>query len=120
MPVYEYICNVCQQRKSLFVKGFGAPLSPACPACGSLEVRRLMSTFAYHKSLSDVWEESGEPDRPGPSYYKDPRNIGRWAEKRLRELGEETPPQVQQMIEAAREGEMPASLQDLKPGVGEV
>jgi len=50
---------------------------------------------------------------PKPDYYKDPRNIGRWAEKRLKDLGVDMPSETKEMIEAAREGKMPEPLKDL-------
>ena len=63
-----------------------------------------------HKSAKTHREQSS----PGtPDYYKDPRNIGRWAENRIKELGLEMPSQVQEMIAAAREGEMPAPIKEL-------
>ena len=51
---------------------------------------------------------------PDDDYYKDPRNIGRWVEKRFKEMGEEIPQQIQDKIQAAREGELPEPLKDLK------
>jgi len=62
-----------------------------------------------------VWEESGEPTAtPSADYYKDPRNIGRWVEKKFQEMGEEIPPQVKEEIQAAREGVLPEPLKDLQ------
>jgi hypothetical protein len=76
---------------------------------------RVISTFAYHKSLKTIHEESGEPSMyPSTDYYKDPRNIGRWAEKRFKDLGMEMPSEIQQKIQAAREGELPESVKDLQ------
>jgi len=49
---------------------------------------------------------------PGSDYYKDPRNVGRWTEKRFKELGLDMPPQIQEEIQAAREGELPKSLKE--------
>jgi len=70
-----------------------------------------VSTFAYHKSTKDVHEESGEPSMmSGPDFYKDPRNIGRWTENKFKEMGIDVPPEVQEEIDAAREGELPDSL----------
>lgn len=120
MPVYEFRCNSCQQKTSFLVKSISEPLSPVCPACGSKELTRLVSSFAYHKSMSTIHDEYGEPDRGGADYYKDPRNIGRWTEKRLKELGMEMPSQVGEMIQAAREGEMPEQVKELQPGLSEV
>ena len=120
MPIYEFRCNSCRQKASFFLKSIGEPLSPVCPTCGSRELTRLISSFAYHKSMSTIHEESGEPDRAGPDYYKDPRNIGRWTEKRFKEMGMELPSQVQEMIQAAREGELPQPVKELQPGLTEV
>ncbi len=76
---------------------------------------RTVSGFAIRKSLKTIYEESGEPAMfPGTDYYKDPRNIGRWTEKRFKEMGMEMPAEIQEKINAAREGDLPESLKDLK------
>jgi len=49
---------------------------------------------------------------PGPDYYNDQRHIGRWAEKRVKELGLDMPPQVSEMIQAARESEIPELMKE--------
>lgn len=120
MPIYEFLCNSCQNKTSLFVKSISEPFSPACSACGSKDLTRLISSFTYRRSLKSIHEQSGEPDKPRADYYQDPRNIGRWTEKRFKELGVEMPSQVQEMIEAAREGELPHSVKELQPGLSEV
>jgi hypothetical protein len=51
---------------------------------------------------------------PSDDYYKDPRNIGRWAEKKFQEMGEEMPSQLQEKIQVAREGVLPEPLKDLQ------
>jgi hypothetical protein len=82
----------------------------------------MISSFAYHRTGQSLLDELGEPQAlGGPDYYKDPRNIGRHAEKRLKELGMDmrseeywnTFSEVREMIDAAREGEMPEPLKDL-------
>ena len=120
MPIYEFRCNSCLQKISFFVKSIGKPLTPVCPTCGSKELSRLISSFAYHKSLSTIHEESDSPDRAGADYYKDPRNIGRWTERRFKEMGVGMPSEIQEMIQAAREGELPEPVKELQPGLTEV
>jgi putative FmdB family regulatory protein len=115
MPIYEFFCQDCHKKTSIFVKSISEPLSPICRFCGSANLSRAISSFAYHKSLQTVWEESGEPSaNPGEDYYKDPRNIGRWAEKKFKDMGEEMPSKLKQEIQAAREGVMPEPLKDLQ------
>jgi hypothetical protein len=81
-----------------------------------------MSSFAYHRSEQRGLQEAGlQQPYGGPDYYKDPRNIGRWAEHRLEELGmdmrseeyRDTFSGVRDMIDAAREGELPEAVKDL-------
>ena len=122
MPIYEFRCNGCQRKVSLFVRNATDSLSPECPQCGGRQLARVMSSFAYHRSGQTRPQEAG-PHQPygGPDYYKDPRNIGRWAEHRLEEMGmdmrseehRDTFSGVRDMIDAAREGEMPEAVKDL-------
>ncbi len=112
MPLYEVQCQDCNARSSILVRSTAGPFAAECPACGSRNLVRVISRFAYHKSMSTVWEESGEPGAsPDSGYYEDPRNIGRWAERKLGELGMEVPPQIKEKIKAAREGELPDALE---------
>jgi putative FmdB family regulatory protein len=112
MPIYEYRCPKCGKRFSELVK-ISSQSRPTCPKCGEPNVDRIMSTFAYHKSVKDIHEESGEPAAlANPDFYNDPRNIGRWTEKRFKEMGMEVPAELEQEIAAAREGELPEELKD--------
>lgn len=122
MPIYEFRCHNCHSKLSLLVRSISDSPSPRCPHCGGEEFSRLISSFAHHKSEHARLEEAGPPQSyPGPDYYKDPRNIGRWAEHRLKEVGMDmrseeyrnTFSEVREMIDAAREGEMPESLKDI-------
>lgn len=115
MPIYEFMCQDCRRKTSFLVRSMSELSDSTCSFCGSTKLCRLVSNFAHHKSLQTVWEESGEPTlRPSEDYYKDPRNIGRWAEKKFQEMGQEMPTQLKEKIQAAREGELPEPLKDLK------
>jgi hypothetical protein len=100
---------------SLLIRDVSAPFIPKCSSCGNANLARVISGFAYHRSLKTVWEESGEPTmHPGDDYYRDPRNIGRWVEKKFQDMGQEIPSQIQDKIKAAREGVLPEPLKDLE------
>jgi putative FmdB family regulatory protein len=114
MPIYEFVCQSCHRRTSFLIRDISAPFVPKCSSCGNTNLSRVISGFAYHKSLNTVWEESGEPTmHPGDDYYKDPRNIGRWAERKFQDMGQEMPPQIKEKIQAAREGVLPEPVKDL-------
>ena len=113
MPIYEFLCQKCQTKSSILVRSIDESFTVECPACGSSDLERMVSSFAYHRSMKTIHEESGEPEMfPGPDYYKDPRNIGRWTEKRFKELNVDMPTQIQEEIQAARDGELPKTLKE--------
>jgi len=114
MPVYEFFCPICRKESSFLIRSFSS-FEPKCSICGSTDLARVISTFAYHKSVSTIYEKSGEPGKfESPDYYKDPRNIGRWAEKKFQDMGMEMPGEIKQKIQAAREGELPEPVKDLQ------
>lgn len=118
MPIYEFRCQACNAKSSIFVRSIQNPISPTCPSCGSYNLVRIMSSFTSPRPYDARLED---PCHPSPDYDRDPRNIGRWAEKRLGDLGVDMYSEeyhnafseVRDMIEAAREGEMPETIKDI-------
>ena len=112
MPIYEYKCRKCGRLTSVFLKSAGSSVESRCKACGSRSLERAMSTFAYRRSESSVLADLGsEPERLED--YKDPRQIGRWTERKFKEMGVDVPKEAREMIDAAREGEFPDPVKDL-------
>lgn len=112
MPIYEYMCSSCNKKVAVFLRM--ATAEPLCPICGNSGLTRVISSFAIHKSISTIHEESGTPGGAiSPDYFKDPRNIGRHLEKRLQDYNVEMPQEVRKSIDEAREGNLPGSLKDL-------
>lgn len=115
MPIYEYRCGKCGRKSSFLIRIVSQPFSPVCAECQSTDMTRIIGGFAYHRSMQTIHEESGDPSaHNSPDYYKDPRNIGRWAEKKFSDMGMDMPDSLQEKIQAAREGELPESMKDLK------
>ncbi len=112
MPLYDYRCDSCGRKTNLFLSRIREVPPPSCPGCGAAMVRCL-SSFAYHRSEVTRLAEAGDPDKPGTDYYQDPRNIGRWAEKRFQEMGMDLPGELREKIAAARDGDLPGPVKDL-------
>ena len=108
MPLYEFRCRACQVRFTLLARTWGASLGATCRRGGSPGVERLVSRF-YHRAAPEPGEARS---LPGDDYYREPRNIGRWTEKRFRQMGLELPPEVQDDIEVARQTELPESWEE--------
>ncbi len=47
MPIYELACRECDHQYERIVS-FSSAVLPACPACNSVEVTRLLSQSAIH------------------------------------------------------------------------
>jgi len=118
MPIYEFRCNACQRKTSIFVKSVSSPVNAACASCGSKDMQRLIGSFGIARSVKDVHSEYGNPN--SPDYYKDPRNIGRWTEEKFSQMGMEMPGRIRDMIDGAREGQLGGAVKDLQPNVGEI
>ena len=114
MPIYEYRCQDCRSVVSVFMRSAGAAANPTCDRCGGGALERMLSRFAYHKSERTILDEYGEPGADARiDDYKDPRQIGRWVERRFDEFGMELPAEAREMIDAARDGEFPEPVSDL-------
>jgi putative FmdB family regulatory protein len=50
MPVYEYLCQGCDQRFERYVHAWGEPV--ACPRCAGEAVEKLLSSFALAGTTS--------------------------------------------------------------------
>ncbi len=118
MPIYEFQCSSCQNKTSVFVRSMSTPVDPSCSSCGSKDIVRLISSFGVAKTIKAVHEASGSSN--SPDYYNDPRNIGRSTEEKFQNMGMEIPSQVRDMIDGAREGQMPGAVKDLQPNVNEI
>ena len=112
MPIYEYTCADCRRLTSVFIKSMDAEVKPVCQHCGGKKLQRALSKFAYHKSEQRILEEYGSEPRSLDD-YKDPRQIGRWAERKFDEYGMDMPKQARDMIDAARDGELPSPVDEL-------
>ena len=112
MPIYEFTCRDCNRLTSAFVKSMNTEAKAACSHCGSKKTERALSRFAYHRSESRVLEEYGSMPK-NLEDYKDPRQIGRWAESKFEEYGMDMPSQAREMIDAARDGDLPSPVDEL-------
>ena len=114
MPIYEYRCESCGQISEVFHRSLERALIPECESCTESELKRVVSRFATPKTEAQVLDQYGAPGPgAGPDAYRDPRQIGRWAEERFEQMGVEMPSEAKQMIDAARDGELPAPVKDL-------
>lgn len=115
MPIYEYRCADCERVTSVFVRSARAEVKARCEHCDSAKVARMISKVNRAKTDQDVLDQLGAPGAGGrpEDGYKDPRQIGRWVEKRFEDYGMDVPDETRQMIDAARDGDLPDAVKDI-------
>jgi len=116
VPIYEYRCNGCQRRVSIFQRSIQVAVAAACSHCGSTDLTRLISRVAVMRSEESHFEDLASDASLADLDESDPRSVARWARRMGREMGEELGPEFDEMVERMEAGEMP---EDLGEGGGE-
>ncbi len=111
MPIYEYRCTSCHRRFSLLVRGFAQAAAPKCPFCQSADARRLISRFAVVRGEESHLEDLGDPSAMGGFDENDPVSIARYARKMGQELGEEMPPEFDEVVDRLESGQSPEEVE---------
>jgi putative FmdB family regulatory protein len=115
VPIYEFRCNSCRRRTSLFTRSISAAVSGTCQHCGSGDLSRLFSRVAVLRSEGDVDSGLDESSLAGVD-ENDPRSIARWVRKMSREMGEPLDGEMVSELERMEAGEMPEDYPDGESG----
>jgi putative FmdB family regulatory protein len=104
VPIYEFRCNACRRRTSVFTRSIGAPDRATCEHCGSVDTARLISRVAVLRSGDGGdFDESSLADVD----ENDPRSMARWVRQMSRQMGEPLDAEMEAEIERMEAGEMP-------------
>jgi putative FmdB family regulatory protein len=111
VPIYEFRCDACSRRTSVFVRTATAGVTGVCQHCGSGELSRLFSRVAVHRSSNG---DSGGFDESslGDVDENDPRSVAKWVRKMSREMGEPLDSSMEADLERMEAGEMPDDYAD--------
>ncbi len=78
-----------------------------CGNCQSQYLVRILSRFALHKTEAQRVDEFDARSQRNDSFYKDDRNVGLWAKKRMKQLGVDLGSSFDETVEKARSGKLP-------------
>ncbi len=106
MPIYEYRCQACGKRTSVFVRSMSTAAKAKCQHCGSLKLSRLISRVAVGRAAGGSFEGLDERMLADVD-ESDPRSMARFARRIRDEMGEEMGPDFDQAIEQMEAGMMP-------------
>lgn len=113
MPVYEYRCNSCQRKVSLFYKSYrdydAAEGARACPNCGATQLTRLISRVAIARPGRDYSTMSSD-EMLNVLEGGDSREVGQM----MHQLGQDqvaSDPAFAEATERLMKGENPARIE---------
>jgi putative FmdB family regulatory protein len=106
MPIYEYQCNQCKKGFSELLLNVREIEKVACRFCHSSNVTKLLSVFSVHQTEESRLADFDTSKPKGEGFYKDSRNVGLWAKKRMKELGVDLGPKMDEIVEKGRTGKI--------------
>ncbi|HSG42091.1 MAG TPA: zinc ribbon domain-containing protein [Anaerolineales bacterium] len=121
MPTYDYICNNCNQRFDVFLTfaEYGVK-KVSCKHCKSKDVRRRMTKVRIAKS-EESRMEAMESDFSGiENMDNDPKEMARMMKKMGNEMGEELPPEFNEVVDRLKSGQSPDEIESAIPDLGDV
>jgi putative FmdB family regulatory protein len=119
MPVYEYFCRSCQNRIGvrLSYAEYGT-MKPACPVCGGKDLRRVIGRVRIAKSEDQRLDDMADPSYFGDVDESDPKSMARALKKMGQAMGEDLPPEFNEVTERLEAGEDPESIEQSMPELG--
>ncbi len=126
MPIYEYRCQSCKQKVSIFFRSFSAvdKEEARCPNCGSIDLKKLMPRIRRLRSSSSSVDSSGGDDFDDSMFdgldENDPKSLGRMMRRLADETGEDMGPEFGEVINRLEKGEDPESIEKSMPELGDM
>ena len=106
MPIYEYHCDHCNREFSKLFLNAEEVNKIRCKYCRSRSLTRLVSSFRVHQTDGSRLANLDTSKPKGDEFYKDSRNVGLWAKKRMKELGVDLGPKMDEIVERGRTGKI--------------
>lgn len=118
MPIYEYRCQDCGRKVSIFWRSLSAvdEKNALCERCGSRRLTRLVSRVRVMRGAesSDLDTGGGDDallDEMAGLDENDPRALGRFMRKMAQESGEDLGPEFDEVVTRLERGEDPEQIE---------
>jgi putative FmdB family regulatory protein len=118
MPTYDFVCLNCGQRFDIFLSysEYGST-KVRCAHCSSHNVRRRMTKVRLAKSEESRMEGLAD-DSALDGLENDPQALGRMMKKMGREMGEDLPPEFDDVVDRLEAGQSPEDIEKAMPDLG--
>jgi putative FmdB family regulatory protein len=122
MPLYDYFCLDCQKRFDVFMTYTEYGTRPVnCSNCGSKNVRRRIPRVRVAKSEESRMDSlAGDFSDPSAlaGLENDPKAMGRMMRKMGNEMGEQLPPEFNDVVDRLEKGQSPEDIEKEMPDLG--
>jgi putative FmdB family regulatory protein len=118
MPLYDFNCLDCHERFDIYLSysEYGKK-SVACPVCGSSRVKRRVPRVRMKKSEESRLESLADPSALA-GLEDDPKSLGKMMRKMGNEMGEELPPEFDDVVDRLEAGQSPEEIESALPDLG--
>jgi len=119
MPTYDFICNKCEKRFEVFMtfSDYGKK-AVHCTHCQSGNVRRRMTKVRIAKSEESRMESVAGDFSGFEGLEDDPKALGKMMRKMGSEMGEELPPEFDDVVDRLESGQSPEEIESALPDLG--
>jgi len=119
MPTYDFICNTCHQRFDVFMtfSEYGKK-AVSCTHCKSKDVRRRMTKVRIAKSEDSRMDNMANEFSGFEGLEEDPKAMGQMMRKMGKEMGEELPPEFDEVVDRLEAGQSPEDIESALPDLG--
>jgi putative FmdB family regulatory protein len=120
MPTYDYVCLKCQQRFDVFMSYSEYGSKPViCTNCGSADVKRRVPRVRVAKSEESRMESVADDLSGFEGLEEDPRAMGQMMRKMGKQMGEELPPEFDDVVDRLESGQSPEEIESALPDLGD-
>lgn len=119
MPTYDFICNACEKRFDMFMTfGEYGKKPVTCAHCGSDKVRRRMTKVRIAKSEEGRMDSMADEFSGMEGLEEDPRALGKMMRKMGSQMGEDLPPEFDDVVDRLESGQSPEEIESALPDLG--
>lgn len=119
MPTYDFICNDCNQRFDVFQSFAEYGKKPVfCAHCNSKNVRRRMTRVRIAKSDDSRMESMTDEFSDMEGLEEDPQAMARVMRKMGKQMGEDLPPEFNEVVDRLEKGQSPEDIEKAIPDLG--
>ena len=119
MPAYDFQCKNCQTQTTIHqtYEQYGVE-DVVCPNCDSRDMERIIGRVRFSRSEESRMESLDDMSSWGDVDESDPKSMARMMRKMSSELGEEIPPEFNEVVDRLESGESPDDIEKSMPDLG--